>query len=184
MPSLTVIAGPNGSGKSSLTCWVEFEGRERLLDPDAIARQLNPADPAAAQVAAGRAVIQLTDEYLTQQVSFALETTLSSPGRLAVMRRAKALGFDARLISVALDRPERCMRRIRNRVARGGHFVPDEDVKRRYARSIANAGQALRLADVAYFYDNSGEGHRLLLVAKCGVVTWHAEALPQWMPPL
>jgi predicted ABC-type ATPase len=184
VPILTVIAGPNGSGKSSLTRAVEMDGRDRLLDPDAVARQLNPEDPAAASLAAGRAVLQLTQEYLTRGVSFALETTLSSPCRLAVMRKAKALGFEVRLIFVALDHPERCMRRIRNRVARGGHFVPDADVTRRYARSIANAGQALRLADIAYFYDNSGEGHRLVLVAKCGVVVWRAEALPRWVPPL
>jgi hypothetical protein len=33
---------------------VEFEGRDRLLDPDATARGLNPSDPAAASISAGR----------------------------------------------------------------------------------------------------------------------------------
>ena len=33
--------------------------------------------------------------------------------------------------------------------------------KARYARSLANAPQALRLADIATFYDNSGDAHRL-----------------------
>ena len=52
MPTLTIIAGPNGSGKSTLTRSVDFEGRGRLLDPDAIARGLNPLNPSAAAIAA------------------------------------------------------------------------------------------------------------------------------------
>ena len=51
MPTLTVIAGPNGSGKSTLTQSFEFEGSDRLLDPDAIARGMNPLNPSAAAVA-------------------------------------------------------------------------------------------------------------------------------------
>ena len=70
---------------------------------------------------------------------------------------------------------------MRNRAADGGHFVPDADVRRRFARSVANASQALRLADLAKLYDNSAEGHRLVLVAKHGVVVWQAEPLPEWV---
>jgi predicted ABC-type ATPase len=47
-----VVAGPNGSGKSTLTRSVHFEGRDRLLDPDTIARSLNPSNPSAAAIAA------------------------------------------------------------------------------------------------------------------------------------
>jgi predicted ABC-type ATPase len=57
VPTLTVIAGPNGSGKSTLTRSVNFEGRERLLDPDAIARRLNPLHPSAAAIASAREVL-------------------------------------------------------------------------------------------------------------------------------
>ena len=82
MPTLTVIAGPNGSGKSTLTRSFEFEGRDRLLDPDAIARGLNPLHPSAAAIAAGREVLKRTTEYLNRGVSFAVETTLSSRNRV------------------------------------------------------------------------------------------------------
>jgi predicted ABC-type ATPase len=125
MPTLTVVAGPNGSGKSTITRSFQFEGHDKLLDPDAIARNLNPADPTRAQIAAARAVLSLTEEYLRQNASFVIETTLSSPGRLALIRRAKALGYTVHLYFVALDSPERCITRIQGRVAQGGHFVPD-----------------------------------------------------------
>jgi predicted ABC-type ATPase len=83
---------------------------------------------------------------------------------------------------MALESPELCIRRIRNRVAEGGHFVPETDVRRRYARSVANAAQALRLADYAELYDNSDEGgHRLVQIAKAGTVVWQAESLPEWV---
>src|ERR1039457_4936478 len=79
-----------------------------------------------------------------------------------------------------MDSPERCITRIRNRAARGGHFIPDADVRRRYARSVINAAEALRSADMAHFYDNSGDGPRLILVANAGIVVWQAEPVPEW----
>ncbi|HEY2013359.1 MAG TPA: hypothetical protein VGH38_07645 [Bryobacteraceae bacterium] len=81
MPLLTIIAGPNGSGKSTLTQSVSLEGRDRLIDPDAIARALNPSSPVAAAIAAGREALRRIDSCLDAAVSFAVETTLS--GQLA-----------------------------------------------------------------------------------------------------
>jgi predicted ABC-type ATPase len=181
VPTLTVIAGPNGSGKSTLRRFADFEGRERLLDPDAIARGLNPLNPSAAAIAAGREVLKRTAEYLNWGASFAVETTLSSRNRVDLVRQAKSRGYEIHLVFVGLDSPDRCITRVRNRAARGGHFVPDADVRRRYARSVANAALALRLADTAKFYDNSGDGHRLILVADTGVVVWRAEGVPEWV---
>ena len=181
MPTLTLIAGPNGSGKSTLTGSVNFEGRERLLDPDAIARRLNPSNPSAAAIAAGREVLKRTADYIDRGVSFAVETTLSSRGRLDLIREAKSRGYEIHLIFIALNSPERCVTRIRNRAARGGHFIPEADVKRRYARSVANAAYALRSVDIATFYDNSGGSARLILVAHAGIVVWRAEPLPEWV---
>jgi predicted ABC-type ATPase len=149
VPTLTVIAGPNGSGKSTLARSVDFEGRERLLDPDAIAFVLRPVNPSAAAIAAARSVLNRTAAYLNQRVSFAIETTLSGRRRVDLLRRAKSRGYVIQLVFIAMDTPERCIARILHRVERGGHFVPDADVRRRYARSVANAASALRLADIA-----------------------------------
>ena len=114
-------------------------------------------------------------------LSFAIETTLSSHGRVDLIRRAKSRGYQVHLVFMGLDSPERCITRIRNRAARGGHFVPDADVRRRYTRSVANAAKALRWADVAHFYDSSGDSPRLILVAMAGTLVWHVEPLPKWV---
>jgi len=181
VPTLTVIAGPNGSGKSTLTRSVDFEGRERLLDPDTIARRLNPLDPYAAAIAAGREVLKRTADYLDRGLSFAVETTLSSRGRVELIRKARSRRYKTHLVFLGLDSPERCITRIRNRAAQGGHIIPDADVRRRYARSIANAAQALRSVDTANYYDNSGEVPRLILAAADGVVVWQAGPIPEWV---
>jgi predicted ABC-type ATPase len=181
VPTLTIIAGPNGSEKSTLTMSVDFEGRERLLDPDAIARGLNRLNPSAAAITAGRETLIRTADYLREGLSFAIETTLSSRSKAELIRRAKSRGYEIHLVFIGLDSPERCIARIRNRAALGGHFIPDSDVRRRYSRSLANATEALRLADLAKFYDNSGDGARLILVAKAGVIVWQTEPLPDWV---
>ncbi len=141
-----------------------------MLDADAIARELNPLNPSAASIAAGRETLRRTVEYLNLDLSFAVETTLSSLSTVDLIRRARSRGYETRLLFICLENPDQSIARIRNRVARGGHFVSEADVRRRYARSLANSAQALRSADYAEFYDNSGEGHRLILIAKAGVL--------------
>jgi predicted ABC-type ATPase len=78
MPILTVFAGPNGSGKSSLIRQVEFEGRENLLEADAIARRIKPELPQQAGILAGREVLRRTAAYIRSSESFA---DRNHPGR-------------------------------------------------------------------------------------------------------
>ena len=181
MPLLTIIAGPNGSGKSTLTKSVDFDGLERLLDPDAVARALNPMNPAAAAIAAGREVLKTIDSYLGSGVSFAVETTLSGKGNLDLIDTAKARGYEIHLVFVGVDTPERSISRVRSRAARGGHFIPDADVRRRYERAMANSPRAFRSAGIATFYDNSEDQARLILIAKDGMVVWRTVSLPAWV---
>jgi len=150
VPVLTVVAGPNGSGKSSVIGTLAYEGRENLLDPDAVAKRLNPNNPSLAAVAAAREVILRTREYLESRQSFVIETTLSSGRTLSTMRQARTNGFINRLVYTCLDTPEKNIRRALERVERGGHHVPEADVRRRYERSLLNLPAALRLADKAF----------------------------------
>ena len=154
MPILTVIAGPNGSGKTSFTRTLDL--RDELLNPDEVAAQMSPSAPGNAAIQAGREVLRRMAAHLKAGTSFGLETTLAGEGPLRTIRTAKQQGFVINLIYIALDTPERNIDRVTERVARGGHDVPDEDVRRRYERSLANAPEAIRLADFANVFDNSG----------------------------
>jgi len=175
-----VIAGPNGSGKSSFTRRMDFEGRENLLDPDAVARNINAQNPREAAISAARLVLTRTRDYLLRGTSFALETTLSGRGTMQLMAEAQSRGYQIHLVFIALNSPEKCVARIQTRADRGEHFVPDVEVRRRYARSLANLADAIRLSDIAELYDNSGDGHRAILLARAGAIVWRTVPLPQW----
>jgi predicted ABC-type ATPase len=180
VPIFTLIAGPNGSGKSTLTEWFDLEDRGLLLDADAVARSLSPTNPRGVAIAAGKQVLRRVEACFSRSESFAVETTLSSRTSLALMDRARALGYEIHLIFVALDTPERCIAGIRVRALRGGHSIPDADVRRRYKRSVSNLPEALRVADFAKVYDNSGDEHRLVLTVRSGGVISSSGELPPW----
>jgi predicted ABC-type ATPase len=159
---------------------VGFEGREHLLDPDAVARDINPSNHSAAAIEAGRQVSMRIRGYLLCGTSFAVETTLSGRSIMTLMADARARGYEIHLAFIALDSPDESIARIQTRADRGGHFIPDIDVKRRYTRSLANLAEAIRMADIARIYDNSGDQHRAILVARAGVIVWRTTPLPRW----
>ena len=181
MPVLTVFAGPNGSGKSSIIRRLDFEGTENLLQADEIAKRINSADPSRAAVAAAREVITRTRLCIRNHQSFAIETTLASGSTLVTIREAQQQGFFVNLVYVCLESPEDNIHRVRERFAQGGHFVPDDDVRRRYGRSLQNLTAALRFVDQAVVYDNSETEPRIVLEADHGSITWRGPSEPVWV---
>lgn len=97
-PTLTIIAGPNGSGKSTLTRSIQQSLNIPLIDPDAEARKIRPEEPELASVAAGKQAIKLARNYVGNNQSFAVETTLSGNTYLKMMRDAKRKGWQINLI--------------------------------------------------------------------------------------
>jgi predicted ABC-type ATPase len=184
VPVLTVFAGPNGSGKSSLIRQVEFEGSENLLEPDAIAKRISPDLPHRAGVSAGREVIRRTAEYLRATESFAIETTLAGNWTSSAIRAALERSFFTRLFYICLDNTERSIQRVRERVAQGGHDVPDADVRRRYARSLSNARQVLQIVHQALVFDNSGAEPRPVFEMRRGQLLKTADEIPTWATAL
>jgi predicted ABC-type ATPase len=73
------------------------------------------------------------------------------------MAAAKARQFEIYLIYVCLELVELNLARIQQRVAAGGHGIPEEDVRRRYRRSLQNLPSAIAQADIATLCDNSGK---------------------------
>jgi predicted ABC-type ATPase len=184
VPVLTVFAGPNGSGKSSLIKRIEFEGQENLLEPDAIARRIRPELPRRAGISAGREVLRRTAEYIRSAESFAIETTLAGNWTNSAIRAAMERSFFARLFYICLDNPERSIQRVRERVAQGGHDVADSDVRRRYARSLSNARQVLRIVHQGLVFDNSGAEPRPVFEMRRGRLLSRSDEVPAWAAAL
>lgn len=164
MKRLYILAGANGSGKSTISKVLLPSEGIVYINPDDIARELNPNDPPSAKISAGRETLRRIDESLDKGVSFAIESTLSGAGYVAMVNRARRLGYDVTIAYVYVDSPEFCLERIRVRVLNGGHNVPADDVRRRYDRSKSNfVSLYAPLANHWMLYYNGGND--LLLVA-------------------
>ena len=184
-PTLTIIAGPNGSGKSTFTRATQEALRVPVIDPDQEARLFRPDAPEAVAIVGGRQAIKRARAYLTNNESFAAETTLSGNTYLRMMAEVKQKGWQVNLIYIGIDNVQTSIERVAQRVAQGGHNVPEEDIRRRYARSLANLPPALQLADRTLIFDNSTiEGHRQILTIENGRVTQKARELPEWIKTL
>jgi predicted ABC-type ATPase len=161
MPELIVIAGPNGAGKSSLTKL--STSNIPVIDPDAIAREIAPENPASAALAAGRQAINRAKEYIRFDHSFIAETTLAGNSYLNLMREVKSLGWFVTLTYIGINNPTTNIQRVRSRVKLGGHDVSISDILRRYERSLANLSKAAKIADRLDLYDNStNAGYQLI----------------------
>lgn len=146
-----------------------------------MAKRINPADPSRAAVAAGREVIRRIREYLAGGETFAIETTLSGGGYLETMSHARERGFLVRLVYVCTMDPEENIQRVRARFAHGGHDVPDDDIRRRYERSLRNLPAGLKIAHEGLVYDNSEVIARVVLKTRNGVIVWRAPDEPDWL---
>jgi predicted ABC-type ATPase len=71
------------------------------------------------------------------------------------LKTARERGFITYLYVIATDDPDINLERVRNRVERGGHNVPEEKIKKRYLRTMENISGAFLLARRVYFFDNS-----------------------------
>jgi predicted ABC-type ATPase len=149
-PRLIVFGGANGSGKSTLTHFYKrkLETSSVILDPDAVAMDLNPADPGKAAIQAARYVLGQQQNFLKSGQSFVLETTLSSHGNLELLSDAKARGWVVRLLYVGLADPNLNVQRVASRVRDGGHGVLEADIRRRFERSMMNLARAAELVDL------------------------------------
>lgn len=163
---------------------MRFEGNANLIDPDAIARRLNPSEPARMAIPAARESILRCRALLSESASFTLETTLAGHGATGILSKAKRQGYKTLLVYVSLGDPELHIERVRIRVSQGGHDIPDADIRRRYWRSLDRAPAALRLADEAVVLDNSGLHPVRTLLLRNGAIVWQAGTLLKWVQQL
>jgi predicted ABC-type ATPase len=180
-PQFVIVAGVNGAGKSTLTSLRPDDlSMGPVLDPDAVARMLNPANYAGSAIEAAKQVLADANQCLEQARSFAVETTLSGHTYLRMLQLAKDRGFATHLLYVGLNSPELSLERVRIRVGLGGHDVPERDIRRRYSRSLANLRTAISLVDSGHLFDNSGNtGYQMVAIADHGEIDWLAPP-PLW----
>ena len=189
-PSYTVLAGPNGAGKSTFYETFSLLGFRtgKFVNPDVIAtglRQEGNVSEKLIDYHAGRETLRTVADCVKNQVDFMRETTLSGHEILRSMERAQAAGYEVNLVYIGLDEVELSVNRVATRVACGGHDIPAEAIRRRYEKSIRNAGRACRLADNVIFYDNSSDnGYYPLAQIRSGRLSWFSFRRSGWLNKL
>ena len=158
-PTIYLIAGCNGAGKTTFAR--EFLPKEvkclRFFNADEIARGLSPLNPDAGAAQAGRLLLRQIEASLRQRETFGLETTLSGLAYVRLLRRSKRRDYNVKLFYLWLPDASTAIRRVRERVRKGGHDVPADDIRRRFRRNLANLNRHyLPLADAWAIFDNSG----------------------------
>ena len=147
---LILVGGPNGSGKTTFIRKFQQTYSYPYLGADEIAAELAPHDVASAQIQAGREFLLRLDERFQSDESFIVESTLSGKSLVNWIRRAKLNGFSTTIVFLYVDGAESSLRRVRERVRKGGHDVPESDVRRRFLRCCRNFWQSYR--DLADFW--------------------------------
>lgn len=191
-PVLIFLAGPNGAGKSTFFDEYLRELGLPFVNADVFAGMLRGADPAARPGAIDRRAFALAEQtraaLLEAGVSFCTETVFSDPegAKLEFLERARAAGYAVFLVFIGLESAALSMARVMHRVAAGGHDVPDQKLRQRFPRTLANLRAAIALVDEAYLFDNSSarQPYRLLAVYTRGQVVSTSPPLPSWMAGL
>ena len=138
--NLYIISGCNGAGKTtaSYTVLPEVLHCKEFVNADEIARGLSPFNPESVAIEAGRLMLQRIEDLLVKDESFSIETTLATKSYINLVRRAQVKGYTVRLLFFWLNSPELALQRIAERVAKGGHNIPEPIVRRRYVAGICN----------------------------------------------
>lgn len=154
---LIIVGGANGVGKSTLAYKIRDEFGIDYLGADDIAFKMKN-NSANADIKAGKEFFRMLDKYLSLEKSLIIESTLSGVGLSNYIKNYIEKEYVIHLTYVFVDKVEICKDRIRLRVAKGGHSVHDEDIERRFYRSLSNFNNIYKhLADKWQIFYNGLE---------------------------
>ncbi len=180
MKTYTIIGGVNGVGKSSFTGVLKEQSTDLgyIIDVDKITAELG-----GNALTGGKAALSKIRDCISRGVSFTQETTLSGYKTEATAKQVKELGYRVRLFYVALDTVQESLERIQNRVNRGGHDIPHDDVLRRFSGRWEAVAKVLPYCDEAEFYDN-GNGFVKVAEYRNGEIRTIGSYEPKWLSEL
>ena len=150
-PNLWIIAGPNGAGKTTFVQQTLSDfglPPDTYINPDAITLEYlkekgihrwEDAPPALLRETFIRAAND-SEALLAQRMedggTAVIESVLSTEKYRKLVQRVRELGGTVRLIYIALNSPTLSKERVRLRVSRGGHGVPEDKLESRWQKSL------------------------------------------------
>ncbi|MBX7171363.1 MAG: zeta toxin family protein [Pyrinomonadaceae bacterium] len=132
--SLIIVAGGNGVGKTTFAKQFLLENEDYIfLNADEIAKETN-----SSKISAGKIFFERLNKAINKEKALLIESTLSGRYLIRFIEVLREKNYEVVIIFLFADSPEILIERIKIRVQKGGHFVPNEDVKRRFKRGKAN----------------------------------------------
>jgi predicted ABC-type ATPase len=182
-PILVAVAGPNGAGKTTFFHAHLASAGLRFVNADVLA-----AEFAVQAYAASRLAGALREALLGRGESFVFETVFSDPvgDEVAFLAEAARCGYVVVLCYIGLSGPDQSMERVAMRVSQGGHDVPDDKLKSRFPRTLANLQVAITRLPHVLIYDNSdlNAPYRQIAVFHHGQLRQLQEPIPEWLRPV
>lgn len=196
--TLTVLAGVNGAGKSSVGGEALRASGAEYFNPDEYARALRAREgltqEKANAVAWAYGKNQL-EQAIAKGTDFTFETTLGGKTITDLLIQAVRQGFTLDIWFVGLESVDLHLQRVAARVAKGGHAIPEADVRKRWIGSHENIIRLIPFVRTLRVSDNSREvaagevpEPELLLSIEAGELVYPApenlSATPAWAKPI
>ncbi len=160
-PRLFVLAGTNGAGKSSIGGAVIRARGGHYFNPDEAAAAIRHAQPHLSHTQANSAAWhegkRLLQHAIARGLDYNFETTLGGRSFAALLQDAAAKGMEVRVWFVGLASAEHHLARVKARVRKGGHNIPEADIRRRFDQSRLQLIQLLPHLTELRVYDNTDE---------------------------
>lgn len=157
-PSVYVIAGPNGAGKTTFAnrFLPEFVQCREFLNADLIAAGLAPYSPESQAVRASELMLERIHQLVEERETFAFETTLGARSYAQLIPKWRLAGYRVVLFFLWLPTQELAVARVAARVKQGGHNIPENVIRRRFNRGLANLRNLYRpIVDDLHVYEAS-----------------------------
>ncbi|HOZ81288.1 MAG TPA: AAA family ATPase [Bacteroidia bacterium] len=160
---LLIVGGPNGSGKTTFAKSFLQEYKYEFLNADEIARELSNDGSRAGNISSGKEYFKRIEKLKAKNKNIILESTLSGLFLRKLIREFKKKDYSIKIVFIVLNAPEQCIGRIKHRVETGGHFVPDDDVRRRFTRGKNNFWKIYKdLVEDWKLFNNTESGFEII----------------------
>ncbi|MDX1442659.1 MAG: zeta toxin family protein [Gammaproteobacteria bacterium] len=199
LATITATAGTNGAGKSSIFGEYLRQRGGEYFNPDKIARQLREQNAELGQEEANGLAWSAGRDLLISATKkahdYVFETTLGGNTIPRLLAEAADRGHRVVIWYVGLNSADIHVQRVKDRVRRGGHPIPETKIRERFTRSLENFITLLPALHECRVFDNSytaridqGEAPKpigLLHIHEGEVLdTVDLQEVPDWAKPI